>query len=189
MINPSWAPHGQVGYYLGPAYDHYRCHRVLMSDAWSTRITDTVEWFPVDYVMPGAAPADILLAALQELTHAIDGLSAIPHATVVQAGLTPEVFNDLAAAVRHCAHTFHPVVAGSPPSGGAIVPSGSLPVVQPIPIIPAVELDAPVRVPVEVEAMVAGVRSSAVPQASTDLPIMPIDPVPTPIPDVANPVA
>jgi hypothetical protein len=27
---PSWAPHGERAYYLGPSFDHYRCHNVYI---------------------------------------------------------------------------------------------------------------------------------------------------------------
>mmetsp|Transcript_17892 Transcript_17892/g.45411 ORF Transcript_17892/g.45411 Transcript_17892/m.45411 type:complete len:280 (+) Transcript_17892:1233-2072(+) len=42
----SWGPHGVEGFYLGPALDHYRCHRVLVSATNSIRVTDTVAWNP-----------------------------------------------------------------------------------------------------------------------------------------------
>jgi hypothetical protein len=42
----TWAPHGQHGYYLGPAMHHYRCQNVYISATASERIVDTLEFFP-----------------------------------------------------------------------------------------------------------------------------------------------
>ena len=39
----SWAPHGDDGYYIGPALDHYRCYKVLVTKTHAIRTTDTVE--------------------------------------------------------------------------------------------------------------------------------------------------
>jgi hypothetical protein len=48
--NPSqrrtWAPHGQHGYYLGPAMHHYRCQNVYISSTARERIVDTLEFSP-----------------------------------------------------------------------------------------------------------------------------------------------
>jgi hypothetical protein len=38
----TWAPHGQHGYYLGPAMHHYRCQNVYISATASERIVDTL---------------------------------------------------------------------------------------------------------------------------------------------------
>ena len=43
----SWAPHGKLGYYLGPSMTgHYRCHRIWISETRDVRVTDTVQWLP-----------------------------------------------------------------------------------------------------------------------------------------------
>jgi hypothetical protein len=48
----TWAPHGQHGYYLGPAMHHYRCQNVYISATASKRIVDTLEFFPHNYQIP-----------------------------------------------------------------------------------------------------------------------------------------
>lgn len=48
----SWAPHGVQGFYLGPALQHYRCFQVYNTATSTTRITDTVQWFPHGFFMP-----------------------------------------------------------------------------------------------------------------------------------------
>ena len=41
-----WAPHGEVGCYIGPAMEHYRCHKAYIPKTRAERISDTVEIFP-----------------------------------------------------------------------------------------------------------------------------------------------
>ena len=74
---PSWGPHGKDGYYVGPALQHYRCFRVLVTDTNSTRISDSIAWQPELYRMPGHSPLEVLTAATKDLLAAV---RAIPPA-------------------------------------------------------------------------------------------------------------
>ena len=40
----SWAPHGEVGWYIGPAIEHYRWHKTYIPKIIAERISDTVEF-------------------------------------------------------------------------------------------------------------------------------------------------
>ena len=63
-------PFGQrcvKGYLLGCSPLHHRSWRVAI-DNGGTRVTDTIAWFPEDYVMPGASPVARLDAALREVS-------------------------------------------------------------------------------------------------------------------------
>jgi hypothetical protein len=51
----TWEPHGEVGFYLGPALHHYRCYNVWIKATRAHRVTDTVTWFPVDVIVPSSA--------------------------------------------------------------------------------------------------------------------------------------
>jgi hypothetical protein len=42
----TWAPHGQDGWYIGPALEHYRCYTVCVNKTRGERIVETVEIFP-----------------------------------------------------------------------------------------------------------------------------------------------
>jgi hypothetical protein len=42
----TWAPHGQDGWYIGPALEHYRCYTVHITKTRQDRIVETVEFFP-----------------------------------------------------------------------------------------------------------------------------------------------
>ena len=43
---PSWAPHGQRGFYLGTSLPHYRCSSVYIVHTGATRTCDTLDHFP-----------------------------------------------------------------------------------------------------------------------------------------------
>ena len=57
----TWAQHGIIGYYVGPAPDHYRCFQIWIESTKAIRISDCVEWFPADIL---TADIDAKLAAL-----------------------------------------------------------------------------------------------------------------------------
>jgi hypothetical protein len=42
----TWAPHGQAGWFIGPALEHYRCYTVYITKTRGERIVETVEFFP-----------------------------------------------------------------------------------------------------------------------------------------------
>jgi hypothetical protein len=44
----TWAPHGQDGWYVGPALEHYRCYKVYITKTRGDRIVETVEFFSRD---------------------------------------------------------------------------------------------------------------------------------------------
>jgi hypothetical protein len=62
-----WDPQGVVGWYLGPATEHYRCYRVFVNKTRSERITDTVEFFPQEIEMPYPTPTEIAVEATKTL--------------------------------------------------------------------------------------------------------------------------
>jgi hypothetical protein len=41
----TWAPHGQYGWYSGPALDHYRCYTVYITKTREERVVETVDFF------------------------------------------------------------------------------------------------------------------------------------------------
>ena len=63
----SWDPHGQEGFYLGPAMESYRCYKVWNNSTKCERITDTLSWFPHYVHMPTVSPTDILRATAQDI--------------------------------------------------------------------------------------------------------------------------
>ena len=63
----TWDTHTNAGYYLGPSWDHYRCHRIWVEDTKSVRVGQTV-FFKHKYItMQGMTVADGLLRAEGEV--------------------------------------------------------------------------------------------------------------------------
>jgi hypothetical protein len=71
----TFANHGVTGYYLGPALKHYRCFRVHMIATRRERISDSLAWFPAPLVMPGSNPAELVYAALHDLSVAMSAVA------------------------------------------------------------------------------------------------------------------
>ena len=67
----SWAPHGQDGWYIGPAMEHYRCYKVYINKTRSERTVDTVEFFPTQFTMPRLSSADAAMRAANDLIAAL----------------------------------------------------------------------------------------------------------------------
>ena len=56
-----WENKGRIGFYLGSALTHYRTYHCFIPDTGSTRISDSVMFYPAPLVMPGASRFDQLL--------------------------------------------------------------------------------------------------------------------------------
>jgi hypothetical protein len=110
-VRGTWAPHAVDGWYLGPAMKHYRCYRVWIWDTESTRIADTLEWFPQHVVMPTLSSADAATAAAQALLHAL--LHPEPAST-----LSP-ISDNARTHLTDLARIFQSVVPPTPPPTSA----------------------------------------------------------------------
>ena len=42
----SWDPHGNTGWYIGPAMEYYRCYHIYVPKTQAYQIANTVEFFP-----------------------------------------------------------------------------------------------------------------------------------------------
>ena len=63
----SWDFHGDGGFYVGPALEHYRCVQCLMNKSRRVRVSDTVQFFPHSTPFPQLTLNDRLLAAIDEI--------------------------------------------------------------------------------------------------------------------------
>jgi hypothetical protein len=66
-----WAAHGQPGWSLGPAMQHYRCQHVCITATAGERIVDTLDFFPHNSPMPQMSSSDRILMAAQDMTDAL----------------------------------------------------------------------------------------------------------------------
>jgi hypothetical protein len=67
----TWAPHGQDGWYIGPALEHYRCYTVYITKTRSSRVVETVEFFPHQFKVPFSTSSELATQAAADLTHAL----------------------------------------------------------------------------------------------------------------------
>jgi hypothetical protein len=64
----TWAAHGVIGWYIGPAMEHHRCYKVYVTDTGSERISDTVEFPPTKCSTPALTQTDYIIIAATNLT-------------------------------------------------------------------------------------------------------------------------
>ena len=67
----SWAVHGEQGWYIGPAFQHYRCIKVYIPKTRAERITDTAALIPSIVPMPNANIEDHPRRTTDELLHVL----------------------------------------------------------------------------------------------------------------------
>jgi hypothetical protein len=67
----TWAPHGQDGWYIGPALEHFRCYTVYITKTRGERVVETVDFFPKHFTLPFPSAQDVATKAAAELTHAL----------------------------------------------------------------------------------------------------------------------
>jgi hypothetical protein len=67
----TWAPHGEDGWYIGPALEHYRCYIVYITETRSNRIVENVEFFPHKFKLPFPSSSELVTQASADLTHAL----------------------------------------------------------------------------------------------------------------------
>jgi hypothetical protein len=71
----SWDPHGNTGWYVGPAMEHYCCYHIYVPKTQAYRIADTVDFFPSKVPMPKLSSADAAQHAAQDLLAALQNQS------------------------------------------------------------------------------------------------------------------
>ncbi len=77
----TWAPHTASGFYIGNAWEHYRCHKIFICNTKHTWTCLTVFFKHKYLMMPTITPANTLIRAADYLTDAIAGLIPAPTAT------------------------------------------------------------------------------------------------------------
>jgi hypothetical protein len=72
----TWMPHAVDGWYIGPAMESYRCHRVWCWATKTERICDTLSWFPSKVQIPTASSADTIQACLEQIVECLKNPAA-----------------------------------------------------------------------------------------------------------------
>ena len=76
----SYGPHGKRAFYLGTSFEHYRCHRVWITELRSVRVVSTMAWHPIPYYMSGASLHETLETAITSLVTIIQQCMVSPAA-------------------------------------------------------------------------------------------------------------
>ena len=66
-ICKSWDLHGETGWYVGPALQHYRCVTCYFPKSRSTRICETVTFLPTKIAFPETKLVDFLKQAATDI--------------------------------------------------------------------------------------------------------------------------
>ena len=75
----SWETNGEIGHYVGPAMEHYRCFRIYFPKIRAIRIVDTVKFIPHLILVPELKLDDFLRKAADDIVT----LLAKPPATTI----------------------------------------------------------------------------------------------------------
>jgi predicted Abi (CAAX) family protease len=67
----TWAPHGQDGWYIGPALEHYRCYTVYISKTRSERVVEKVDHFPTEVPLPFLPSKDLATQTAKQITQVL----------------------------------------------------------------------------------------------------------------------
>ena len=87
----SWATHGTLGWYIGPALHHYRCWKIYVTKTAATQGCDTVKFFRELFKIPILSSADTATQAVLELPEALQH----PHADLPYAPLSDNTITAL----------------------------------------------------------------------------------------------
>jgi hypothetical protein len=74
-------PHTASGFYVGNAWDHYRCPEIYITDTCHTQVCNTVFFKHKYLTMPMVTPANALIRAADDLTNTIAGVLPPPNMT------------------------------------------------------------------------------------------------------------
>ena len=67
----TWAPHGDDAWYIGPAFDHYRCYTVWSWETRREKETDTLSWFPHNVRMPTPSALDRIGTGIHDIANVL----------------------------------------------------------------------------------------------------------------------
>ena len=77
----TWDPHGELGWYLGHAPDHYRCHKLYVPKTRSERIATTIKFYPHKAQVPELSKTEEISMAAARLTDALKNSTTTQHKT------------------------------------------------------------------------------------------------------------
>jgi hypothetical protein len=119
----SWAMHGELAWYVGPAMEHYRCYRLYNPRTQAYSIADTVSLHPSRVPLPRLSSADATRLAARDLVHTLQ--HPHPATPFLQLG-DPDI-----QALRQLADIFDRSILSHPSAPGVTPATSSAPGVKP----------------------------------------------------------
>jgi hypothetical protein len=168
---PTWSTHGVPGFYVGPDIDSYRSYKCWATATKSMRTSDTVQFFPAPFKLPGASNEERLLAAINELVAICT--------TTNNPALQPAI--DAVVSLRQRFDNTTVTIAPNEPD--------DLPCLAPVPPIIPPAVTTPPDVVVNSQKQRVRKLRSLEPDNQRVPPQAPLDPVELPPPVVHNPLA
>ena len=117
----SWDDHGDKGFYVGPAEEHYRSHRVWCIRTNRTRVSDTISWHPHStLLLPFNSPWETFLTDVSRL---IDSITALTqrHGNLLQTA--PQIAQRSVPALLAAVKGVQDVFAGVPTAENLLDPA------------------------------------------------------------------
>ena len=179
----TWSPHGVDGCYLGPAPDHYLCHRVYIPRTCAERISKTVEFFPHDCPVPAGSSKSAAIAAARALAEALLHPTPTPFAK-----LGEDQFSDIQTLSRIFSNVSENPPTENTPKTPQPAPAGALKKDCPAP-----SSRVPTLTPSALSPRVTMVPPTLTPNNNPPklVPITPVRcirwPTPTPTPEIIEP--
>jgi hypothetical protein len=99
----TWTLHTASGFYVGNAWEHYRCHKIYICDTKHTRTCLTVFFKHKYLTMPTITPANALINVAVSLTDAISGRIPTPTCTQDAVDQLMIIFKQQACAATNAA--------------------------------------------------------------------------------------
>jgi hypothetical protein len=76
-IRPTWSTHGVNGFYVGPDTTSYRSYKCWIDTTKSMRSSDTVQFFPAPFLLPGASNEEQMIGAIEKLISISDSRNKV----------------------------------------------------------------------------------------------------------------
>jgi len=166
-VRRTWAPRGTNAWYIGPALEHYRCVECYMPETRSTRIADTLEYFPVKVPFPKSTTEDYLRQSIGDILAILNDPKP-PIAPFLTFG------DDTTNALRKIATLLNCAIPPPPRVLPLLVP-------VPVPVIP------PVKSSVQLPSVTPSVTPTQAPIQLSRVVLPDTPQPPAPVPRVASP--
>ena len=153
----SWDYRGHCGFYVGPALDHYRCHKILKTATSAVIISDTVVFQHPTLSVPTLSTTDRIIHCLRALTIA------------VRADRTPDSCNAQLLAVESLRAIFDKHNTPTPDTTQALPPTTQIARPATLPRVSVTQPTAPRVVPTLPRVVAAPPRVAAPRNLPTDI--------------------